>query len=378
MATIWVVEGSQTVQRMVEIALTALPVQLVFGAQVSDLIGAQSPTPSLLVCAQRFGAKSADRERAYVSQAQRCVEHGISCPMILLVDQRAPDQGHEAPLNIAGVVRKPFKTQSLVEVVARALELEVPHASLFDEKKRVIPLARSTKSALAANPASSSSAVAPHPVQIEAQATADLTAQIKTPTPSSVGSLMNAVTPVQRRPSKPARPLSSQAPPPLPDEGQDPNEVSSARIELTTRERDVSHHDLSPLPLLSQPAIEEPPKPSSMNAVTPPQKSDGGETAVDTPALKISDVAQASSPNVPSSQYSAGYSEAISAALSVVRVTTDRALEVVQRAQRAQAEPLSPAEQRALIERIAWEVVPAIATEVIKSELAASELRRPS
>ena len=369
MATIWVVEGSQTVQRMVEIALTALPVQLVFGAQVSDLIDAQSPTPSLLVCAQRLGAKSADQERAYVSQAQRCAEHGIGCPMILLVDQRASNQGHEAPLNIAGVVRKPFKTQSLIEVVARALELEVPHASLFDEKKRVIPLARSTKSALAENPVSSSSAVTPHPVHIEAQATADLTAQIKTPTPSSVGSLMNAVTPVQRRPSKPARPLSSQAPPPLPDEGQDPNEVSSARIELATRERDVSHHDLSPLPLLSQPAIEEPPKPPA-----PPQRSEGGETAVDTPALKLSDTAQAPS----SAQYSAGYSEAISAALSVVRVTTDRALEVVQRAQRAQAEPLSPAEQRALIERIAWEVVPAIATEVIKSELAASELRRPS
>jgi hypothetical protein len=56
-------------------------------------------------------------------------------------------------------------------------------------------------------------------------------------------------------------------------------------------------------------------------------------------------------------------------AFDTVRVTTEKALALAERVSRHNAERLTPKEMKILIERIAWEVVPSIATELIQAEL---------
>ena len=429
MTTVWIVESSKTVRRMVEIALTGLPLDLVFTSQVSKLIGQGRGAPSLLICAQRVGDSGPEE---YQAQVNLLAKAGYHCPLVLLLDQKSESISRVSSLPLVGGLRKPFKTQKLIEIVARSLNIEVPHAEIFDESRRVIPLAR------ASQPRGSDQPIKAQAGEIlPTQSTEASVSKVHTPGPTSVGSLLDAVTPVQQRPQSSNVSSTEQV-----TRRPSDSHVDSHHLAATESQVQLLHNDLSPFPTTSKsdsshrqlphvnPAVVEStpashlpvpevhprgdelsdtqdfekesrdhrsnviPKstlPSDINqsniepTIDAQQSSDqsdlGGdwldqhkssqsskteddqhETAVDLVPIKSTEL---STPT----EVSDTTSEVIAVAQETVRVTTERTLAIVQRVSRQHAGRLTPNEVRVLIERVAWEVVPAIATELIQEEI---------
>ena len=393
---------------MVEIALADLPIKLVSASHISQLIAQEKSAPALLICAQRLGDHArADRD-SYLDQSLLLLNAGFRCPLLILLDQKSTPITESSALTLIGSVRKPFKTQALVEVVAQSLKLEVPHAELFDESQRVIPLARSSNSAVTADPLQNiadthQDAMRPKPTEV------------KTPSPSSVGSLLDAVTPVQRRPqsANPSvssselvtrRPESSPvsevdpsgtnlsthdlSPFPTTEDGQSQRPVSSSNLSQISTPLQNLTPKAHPLTRSGQPSDSPPPPPSVSITQSSPHQSTANQTSLGGDWLDPHQESHLPTPQedtqetaVDLAPLSAGEeihlpvaaqatSEVNATAFETVRLTTERAFTIIQRVGQQNAARVTPEEMRVLIERVAWEVVPAIATELLRAEIA--------
>lgn len=425
MRTLWVVEKSKTVREMVKIALRALPVELRFASAVSELISSTQSAhepPELLVCAERLQSRVAgqpiERFRDLRDQLVALRAARITCPVLILLDQRgggslSEDQirsfMHRAGVGYVGSVRKPFKTQVMVEAVARALAIQAPHAEIFAEQHRVIPLARHSK--VAPQPVITAEVASEH-----AQTAPPQSAQIDTPTPTTMGNLLQSATPDSARPQQILKSASYQA-------------TSTTHHSSAADLRDLSPSITPPpnreisspeIAALSHPQIEGDWLESREQASASPETSQGGlsdelnsgrdsgrdsgldskpigepthepnsepthelDTELNAPALSFDDDAAAQQGHAqgdlsgdevasePSDETSV--ERALSMAREAVHRSTERALKVAMRAQEAHGDHLSPDEARALIERVAWEVVPVVARDVL-SELIDAEL----
>jgi hypothetical protein len=422
LVTVWVVESSKTIQRTVEIALADLPIKLAIASQVSELIAQDHEAPALLICAQRLGDHAQGEYDAYQVQGQQVIEAGHQCPLILLLDQKSSVVTESPVLKLVGSVRKPFKTQALVEVVAQSLNLKVPHAALFDESQRVIPLARSSNSSVSTQALKAQSS-------IDQAATNRRSTKVQTPSPSSVGSLLDAVTPVQERPksSLSSSDLVTRKP-------QDSPAYAHDAVSVTPSTEDRSLHDLSPFPTTtkdkSSPPLITPSVPDSIqrpqfNFLPPPPHPSSGDSPRVAEAHPSAHAVIDATPNhtdsspslsestssVPTSNANHSTADQISLrgdwldqhqhsplpstqddeletaidlaplssrdlstpsavkattadvntmAFDTVRVTTEKALALAERVSRHNAERLTPKEMKILIERIVWEVSPHI------------------
>ena len=185
MATIWLIEESHTVRRMVEISLSKLPIEITHSDQVAELIQAGSPCPDLVITAEKI-TQVTDPSRGYLAQAWQLANVGYRCPLIVLTQQRsAPITADqlEGRLPFLGSLKKPFKTQALIDLVCQGLDLPVPHPELFKEQSRSIPLARRPSPSADQPTVSTTPALSTRPVE--------------TPKPTSVGSIFGAMTPAQ-------------------------------------------------------------------------------------------------------------------------------------------------------------------------------------
>ena len=146
MANIWLIEGSQVVQRMVEIALDGLPAKLSFTKHVSNLIEDDAPNPHLVICAEYIlDAQDTSYANSYLGQIEYLVQQGYQCPVVILQNQatsKIEPYLLADGLPLVASVRKPFKSFDLLKVICSALALKIPYEEVYSAQSRVIPLAR--------------------------------------------------------------------------------------------------------------------------------------------------------------------------------------------------------------------------------------------
>ena len=153
MANIWLIEGSQVVRRMVEIALDGLPAKLSFAQHVSELINDDTPSPHLIICAEYvLDTQNTSQTNTYLSQIEYLAQQGYRCPVVVLQNQNTSEIqpcSLADGLPLVASVRKPFKTFTLLKVTCNAMAWRIPHEEVYSAPSRVIPLAKPRDSVMA-------------------------------------------------------------------------------------------------------------------------------------------------------------------------------------------------------------------------------------
>lgn len=373
LATIWVIEGSQTVQKMVEISLAGLPVKLTCANQVADLIQSGSPKPDLVITAEHL-PKNQSPSHGYQAQAWQLAHVGYRCPLIVLT--RYASSGLSATsleegIILAGSLRKPFKTQDLIELVCKALKLPVPDSEVFKKSPREIPLAR--KSVVTPAPAAQSleRTVLPEESSVH---------QVTTPTPTSVGSLFSSMTPVQSaRATQPApisAPLEEEvnpAPPPLPPAEREEASGTSDQVEVNTPPSDLSvaseqDTELSIAPIV-QSSEEDVATPSTSSSLSNPRIEEHLDDWMRHPSKEDQSEAIVAVSPAPQQERLVPQPSVNAHLLELVHEATSSALQIVNRVNARNASPLTPDEMRILVERVAWEMIPSIVSDLLSSSI---------
>lgn len=132
MSRLIVIEESQTIQRMVEIALKGLSLDITPIRYLEELSSGMSP--ELFICSSQG---SWGDEAALLSQL---TVRGMTAPIIMLTPHGRPPEGYLGGL-VTFAITKPFHTQTLVRAVCQALERETPDEAIF-VSKNTIPLKR--------------------------------------------------------------------------------------------------------------------------------------------------------------------------------------------------------------------------------------------
>ena len=138
MSRLIVIEESRTVQRMIEIALQGLSLDITTHKSPQAL--SASTKVDLLVC-DAVGAWG--DEAALVSQL---TARGITAPIIMLTPQNRAPEGFLGG-QIVSALAKPFHTQTLTRAVCQVLGREAPYEELFASLPKV-PLKRGGHSGL--------------------------------------------------------------------------------------------------------------------------------------------------------------------------------------------------------------------------------------
>ncbi len=386
MHTILVADDSVTIQRAVEIVFDKEPFTVVKAGSGQEAIARVRETKPSLVIADHTMPDQSGYDLAAALKADPSTS---SIPVLLLSATASPyDQGKGDAAGITGFVNKPFDCATLLDRVRTILGVEAtppgatvtattPAASSLAGSGMPRPpslgsftgLPRPPGSGLAPRPPS----IPPTPAAVEkprdpfgidaalSQPPAPATpAALSSPSlavsqPPEISSSVPVPVPVVRAETPAPTPLSSPAVvTPVAASGWQTLPPSQALASAPTPMPMAGiDDDLGSLGTLDAPKAPAP-------APTPEQAAAAETVKLDLAALSRAAAAAASIPSTPTPQVSAAAVETVvAAAAPAIAAVTGEA---------PSREALST-EARAIIERIAWEVVPELAEAIIKEEL---------